>query len=102
MSEELTITKERVLKAAEQCEDAKEVLETLFPEAFEGKGGEEIPLRNLEIARIPGGSELVVKDKRETTWLFRLIRPEHYVVSGISLTTEHMKDGDVIHAIRRY
>ena len=34
MSEVLTITKERVLKAAEQCKDVKEVLKTLFPDAF--------------------------------------------------------------------
>ena len=31
---ELKITKEKVLKASEQCPDAKDVLETLFPDAF--------------------------------------------------------------------
>jgi hypothetical protein len=35
MSEELKITKERVLKAAEGCPDVKRALKTLFPEAFE-------------------------------------------------------------------
>ena len=34
MSEELTIKKKRVLEAAEQCEDVRETLEILFPEAF--------------------------------------------------------------------
>ena len=34
MSKELTIKKERVLEAAEQCEDVRETLEILFPEAF--------------------------------------------------------------------
>ena len=31
----LTIDKDRVLKAASQCGDAKCILQTLFPEAFE-------------------------------------------------------------------
>jgi len=35
MSDELTIKKERVLEAAEQCSDARSILKTLFPEAFE-------------------------------------------------------------------
>ena len=33
----LTVTKERVIEAANQCSDAKRILSTLFPEAFEGK-----------------------------------------------------------------
>ena len=33
--EELKVTKEKVLAAAEKCPTAKEVLEELFPEAFE-------------------------------------------------------------------
>jgi len=32
---EVTTTKERVIKASETCPDAKEVLEKLFPEVFE-------------------------------------------------------------------
>ena len=32
---ELTITKEKVLAAAENCSSAKETLKVLFPEAFE-------------------------------------------------------------------
>lgn len=32
----MEITKEKVLEAAEKCSEAKEVLETLFPEAFLG------------------------------------------------------------------
>ena len=35
MSDQLTITKEKVLEAASQCSMAKETLEILFPEAFE-------------------------------------------------------------------
>ena len=35
---ELKITKERVLEAAEKCSDAKQILKTLFPEAFVGEG----------------------------------------------------------------
>ena len=31
----LEITQEKVLEAAEKCSEAKEVLKTLFPEAFE-------------------------------------------------------------------
>ena len=34
---ELKITKERVLTAAEKCEDAKEVLQELFPDVFKGQ-----------------------------------------------------------------
>ena len=34
MSEPLTVTKERVLEAAELCPTAKEVLFKMFPEAF--------------------------------------------------------------------
>ena len=34
---ELKITKEKVLEASKQCEQAREVLEAMFPEAFEGK-----------------------------------------------------------------
>lgn len=34
---ELTITKERVLKAAETCGAAKETLKTLFPDAFKSE-----------------------------------------------------------------
>jgi hypothetical protein len=37
VSEELKITKERVLAAASKCTDAREVLKELFPEAFEDK-----------------------------------------------------------------
>ena len=47
MSEELKIKKERVLAAAEKCEEAKGILKELFPEIFEkeyeekyGKWGE--------------------------------------------------------------
>ena len=32
---ELKITRERVLEASERCEQAREVLEAMFPEAFE-------------------------------------------------------------------
>lgn len=32
--DELKITKERVLEAADKCGDAKRILKTLFPEAF--------------------------------------------------------------------
>ena len=32
---ELKITKEKVLEAATKCSEAKKVLETLFPEAFD-------------------------------------------------------------------
>lgn len=32
---ELKITKEKVLEAAEKCSEAKKVLEALFPEAFD-------------------------------------------------------------------
>lgn len=32
---ELKITKEKVLEAANKCSEAKKVLETLFPEAFD-------------------------------------------------------------------
>lgn len=32
---ELKITKEKVLEAASKCDDAKEILETLFPECFQ-------------------------------------------------------------------
>ena len=35
MSEELTITKERVLEASKSCGEARSVLKVLFPEAFE-------------------------------------------------------------------
>ena len=35
MSEELTITKERVLEAAGKCPEAKEVLKAMFPSVFE-------------------------------------------------------------------
>lgn len=35
MSDELKITKQRVLAAAERCSDAKNVLKELFPEVFE-------------------------------------------------------------------
>jgi hypothetical protein len=34
MSEQLTITKEKVLEAAAKCSTAKEVLKTIFPEVF--------------------------------------------------------------------
>lgn len=37
MSNELKVTKERVLAAAEGCSTAKDVLSKLFPEAFEKK-----------------------------------------------------------------
>jgi hypothetical protein len=36
---ELKITKEKVLAAAEKCSTAKDVLKSMFPEAFEIKGG---------------------------------------------------------------
>ena len=35
MNSNLTITKERVLKAAKKCESARVVLQELFPEVFE-------------------------------------------------------------------
>jgi hypothetical protein len=35
MSDELKVTKDRVLKTAESCGEAKRVLQQLFPEAFE-------------------------------------------------------------------
>ena len=35
MSEELTITKERVLEAAGKCPEATEVLKAIFPSVFE-------------------------------------------------------------------
>lgn len=44
---ELKITKKRVQKAAESCSQAKEVLQELFPEAFEGEGLQEINYDNL-------------------------------------------------------
>ena len=50
--EELTIKKERVLKAAEGCDDAREVLETLFPEAFEKPGFDLTKLAINERARM--------------------------------------------------
>ena len=34
MSEELTITKERVLETAEKCPEAKEIFKVMFPSAF--------------------------------------------------------------------
>jgi hypothetical protein len=37
MSDELKITKEKVLEAAKKCASAKQVLSTLFPEVFEKK-----------------------------------------------------------------
>ena len=37
MSQELKITKERVLKAAEKCSTAKDTLKELFPEAFDSR-----------------------------------------------------------------
>jgi hypothetical protein len=37
MSEEIKITKERILEAAAKCSTAKEVLKVLFPEAFLGE-----------------------------------------------------------------
>ena len=37
MSKELKITKEKILEASKQCEQAMEVLRAMFPEAFEGE-----------------------------------------------------------------
>lgn len=37
MSKEFKVTKERILDACGACEDARDVLEAMFPEAFEEK-----------------------------------------------------------------
>ena len=51
MSKQLTTTKERVLKAAEKCVDAKSALEILFPEAFKGSVGEKkrVDIKELKL-----------------------------------------------------
>ena len=46
MNDELKITKDRVLAAAEKCGTAKEILKELFPEAFRNEW-ELVPVEDL-------------------------------------------------------
>lgn len=50
MSQELKITKERVLKAAEKCSTAKDTLKELFPEAFDPDAFDFGPAHELDAA----------------------------------------------------
>ena len=48
MSEKLEIEKDRVLKAAEKCPQAKEILSAIFPDVFEGEW-ELSPYQEIEL-----------------------------------------------------
>ena len=61
--DELTITKERVLSAAEKCESAKEILKEIFPEVFK----EEYCCEYMTAARNCCAIYIVGSDKWVTT-----------------------------------
>ena len=52
---ELKISRERVLKAASKCPDAKNVLKTLFPEVFEEPDKKTVPLIESNTYLFPVG-----------------------------------------------
>lgn len=82
MSEELKITKERVLAAADSCGTAKEVLRKLFPEVFGDKWADITKDCYIEVS----GDEIFIKDKM---WYYFAIGP---AVTGVN---EKYTDGRI-------
>ena len=55
MSSQLTITKEKVLEAADKCSTAKATLEILFPDAFRNDGTVDVQNCRFEGERVMDG-----------------------------------------------
>jgi len=85
---ELEITKEKVLKAAEKCSEAKEVLKTLFPEIFADKYFDLSKLKPLDFIDFEG-QIFTFSSSREAgfsgVWFFKVCLCGKYACKGFSL-----------------
>lgn len=109
MSEKLEIYKERVLKASEECEEAREVLEILFPGAFEKfKVGDIVEIKNMPPECIGGKAAKVIEVDHRDSFPYRVKFQNGIIVlyegSNLELlyreeSEEKFKVGDIVEVI---